>query len=360
MKVWIDLDNSPHAHFFAPIIRRLEEEGLEPILTVRSFSQTEELARHYGLKFEVVGDHRAPVHMASRIGATLKRAAQLAVFIRGKRPVAAISHGSRALTLAAWASGIPGMALYDYEFVSSGIYHLLSRKVLVPSIIPAERVGSGSNNGGKVVRYPGFKEEVYVYDFLPNPAVLSSLSLDAERIIIVVRPPASWAHYHCHRSEILFRHLMERLRQESDAQIVLLPRTLEQAAALKQFFPIRQPPFIVPAGAIDALSLIHYADSVFSGGGTMSREAALLGVDAYSTFAGPLGAADEALSRSGRLKLLQTSEQVDQLAFEKRLRPVDPLHANCATREFIVAQIMKFADAHSLRRLESSYLSGRA
>src|SRR5580658_4024128 len=105
MKVWIDLDNSPHAHFFAPIIRRLEEEGLEPIITVRSFSQTEELARHYDLDFQVVGDHRAPVRMAARITSTLKRAAQLANFIRGKRPVAAISHGSRALTLAAWASG---------------------------------------------------------------------------------------------------------------------------------------------------------------------------------------------------------------------------------------------------------------
>lgn len=360
MKVWIDLDNSPHAHFFAPIIRRLEEEGLEPILTVRSFSQTEELARHYGLDFQVVGDHRAPVHMAARVGATLKRAAQLAKFIRGKRPVAAVSHGSRALTLAAWASGIPGMALYDYEFVSSGIYHLLSRKVLIPSVIPAERVGMGGNGGGKLVRYPGFKEEVYIYDFLPDPGILSSLGLDSERVIIVVRPPASWAHYHCDRSEVLFRRLMERLRREHDAQVVLLPRTIEQAAALKQFFPVIQPPFIVPASAIDALSLIHYADAVFSGGGTMSREAALLGVDAYSTFAGPLGAADEALCISGRLKLLQVSEQVDQLAFEKRLRAVNPLHVNCATREFIIAQIMKFAGVQSLRRLESSYSSGRA
>jgi len=201
---------------------------------------------------------------------------------------------------------------------------------------------------------------VYIYDFLPNPNVLSLLSLDPERVIIVIRPPASWAHYHCDRSEILFRRLMERLRRECDAQVVLLPRTAEQAAALKQFFPIHNPPFMIPACAIDALSLIHYADAVFSGGGTMSREAALLDVDAYSTFGGPLGAADEALSASGRLKLLQTPAQVDELAFEKRLRPVHPLHVNCATREFIVAQIVKFAGAHSLRRLESSYLSGRA
>src|SRR5438270_10043554 len=78
MNVWIDLDNSPHVQFFAPIIHRLEREGIKYFVTVRSFSQTEELARRYGLDFVTIGKHRTPHHFLTRVGGTAERAAQLA------------------------------------------------------------------------------------------------------------------------------------------------------------------------------------------------------------------------------------------------------------------------------------------
>jgi uncharacterized protein len=356
MKVWIDLDNSPHVHFFAPIIRRLTEEGLEPILTVRSFSQTEELARQYGLNFATVGKHRTPGSTPTRIGATVNRSIQLMNRMRGVKPAAAISHGSRAQTLAAWGLGIPSMALYDYEFASSRVFHMLSTKVLIPSVIPDDRLGAIREGHGKVVRYPGFKEEVYVYDLQPDPAVLSALNLDREKVIVIARPPASWAHYNCHQSEVLFHALISRLREEAGAQVVILPRTREQAAALRaSSSDVQRAPFIMPDSAIDALSLMHYADAVFSGGGTMGREAALLGVDAYSVFAGKLGAADQALATAGRLRLLQTPQDVQRITVEKRPALAMPLHARSATKEFIIGQILKLVGSGPLRQYKSSY-----
>jgi predicted glycosyltransferase len=101
----------------------------------------------------------------------------------------------------------------------------------------------------------------------------------------------------------LFGAVLERLR---GAQTVVLPRTDEQRAELA-----RAGGFIVPERAIDAQSLIYYADLVVSAGGTMNREAVALGTPVFTVFEGRLGAVDEQLIADGRLARLRTPEQVE-------------------------------------------------
>lgn len=342
MQVWIDLDNSPHVHFFAPIVKKLNERGIESVITVRSFAQTVELARWYGMKFEIVGEHRTPRAKVARVSATFWRAAQLARQVHAKHPVAALSHGSRALLLAAWWLRIPAMTFYDYEFVSSFVFSKFSHRVLVPDVIPLERLKDQGVDLTRLVRYPGLKEEVYVYGFQPDRRILAQLQLDPDRVILTMRPPATWAHYHNPESEILFRALVQHLKKQPDAQVVVLARTHEQADQLRLEYGITGEPFRTPADAVDALSLMSYSDCVFSGGGTMAREAALLGAMAYSTFAGRLGAADQALARTGKLKLLRKASEIGRLVFEKRNGNGARLEHPERTREFIIGQIFNF------------------
>jgi uncharacterized protein len=66
---------------------------------------------------------------------------------------------------------------------------------------------------------------------------------------------------------------------------------------------------IVPEHAIDAQSLIAYADLVVSAGGTMNREAVALGTPVFTVFEGRLGAVDERLIGDGRLRRLETADQ---------------------------------------------------
>jgi predicted glycosyltransferase len=68
--------------------------------------------------------------------------------------------------------------------------------------------------------------------------------------------------------------------------------------------------FIVPERAIDAQSLIAFADLVISAGGTMNREAVALGTPVFTTFEGRLGAVDEELIASGRLRQLTSAAEV--------------------------------------------------
>ena len=57
--------------------------------------------------------------------------------------------------------------------------------------------------------------------------------------------------------------------------------------------------FVVPERAVDAQSLVAYADLVVSAGGTMNREAVALGTPVFTTFEGRLGAVDEELFARG-------------------------------------------------------------
>ena len=63
------------------------------------------------------------------------------------------------------------------------------------------------------------------------------------------------------------------------------------------------------------------ADLVVSAGGTMNREAAALGVPAYTPFAARLGAVDRTLISDGRLRRLEAPGDV---VLERRARGAAP------------------------------------
>jgi predicted glycosyltransferase len=352
MRIWIDLDNSPHAHFFSPIIIRLEEAGYGVLITARRFGQVEEIAQSHGLRYVVIGRHRTPRWTLARALATVVRALRLALYARRARPTIAVNHGSRAQVIASWLLRIPVLTIYDYEFVSSGIFSRMATKILLPEVIPSTTLERQGVNMSKVIRYPGFKENVYLSGLRISAAVFDELKLDPRRLIITVRPPATWAHYHDGHSDVLFRALVERLRAEQESQIVVLPRTREQGEELKNSYGMRSPPFRVPDQAVDALSLMAYSDAVLSGGGTMTREAAILGTPAYSLFAGKPGAVDAALEHAGRLTILREIEEVKNLQFAKNVRASGSNYADTRTAEVILQHII--ALGKSTKRAEIS------
>ena len=126
---------------------------------------------------------------------------------------------------------------------------------------------------------------------------------------MIVRTPPEVSLYHRFEND-LFRQVLERLRGE---QAVVLPRTPAQREELA-----RAGGFFVPERAVDAQSLIAFADLVISAGGTMNREAVALGTPVYTTFEGRLGAVDELLLREGRMHRLSNP---DQIVLEKREAP---------------------------------------
>jgi uncharacterized protein len=245
--------------------------------------------------------------------------------------------------LAAKAMRLPVMTLYDYEFASCRIYNMFSDRIAVPEVIPPERLIAQGLDLKKLLRYPGLKEEVYVYGFKPDNDLADKLELDKEKVIVTLRPPAQWAHYHHERSEIMFRALMERLKCERNVQVVIPARTEAQADELRRTYGLSGN-FRIFTRPVDGLSLMWCSDLVFSGGGTMTREAALLGLSVYTIFGGRLGAADESLIRNGRLKPLRTPSDLDLIRFEKRTRAVAPAPDRKQLALYLADEMIRFAD----------------
>ena len=160
---------------------------------------------------------------------------------------------------------------------------------------------------------------------LPDPSVIERLKLDGD-LIVTVRPPATEAHYHNPESEKLFVQFMNRLCNTQGAKAVLLPRNKNQETELRKHWPqwFEDSKVIIPQGAVDGLNLVWHSDLVVSGGGTMNREAAALGVPVYSIFRGKIGAVDRQLQSEGRLMLIESVEQVQRIAFRRRDKTGSP------------------------------------
>jgi predicted glycosyltransferase len=302
VKVWIDLTNSPHVLVMRPVIADLRARGHEVSVTARDFAQTLGLCRRFGIDHTPIGRHRGG-GLAAKARGLAERSFELARWARGRQFDRALGHGSNDVTVAAKLLRIRSATMFDYEWatVQHTVNCRLAQGVVVPDAIPPERLYRYGAKG-KIRAYPGLKEEYYLADFEPDPAVLEELQLDRTQPIAVVRTPPDVSLYHRFEND-LFRTVLDRLR---GAQAVVLPRTPEQRAEL-----IGAGGFIVPERAIDSQSLIAYADLVVSAGGTMNREAVALGTPVFTLFEGRLGAVDERLIADGRLRQLRSPDEVE-------------------------------------------------
>ena len=346
MKVWIDLDNTPHVPFFAPIIEELEAKGYKVVLTARDCFQVCGLADLFRLPYTRIGKHYGKHKILKALG-TIFRGLQLLPIARREKPDLAVSHGSRSQQVTAALAGIPFMVIFDYEFVKH-LPGLAPTWVMVPEMIPASAL---HNRTRAVLRYPGIKEEVYVPRFKPDERIKRELGLKSEAVVVTVRPPANEAHYHNPESEALFAAVMEALGSRPDTQVILLPRNERQADAIRKEWPelFRTGKVSVPARAVDGLSLIWYSDLVISGGGTMNREAAALGVPVYSIFRGKIGAIDNYLAQQGRMVLLESVEDVkNNIVLKQRCRPESPESHGRAVLDKIVGDLVGILEQEAL------------
>jgi predicted glycosyltransferase len=302
VKVWVDLTNSPHVLVMRPVIATLRERGHEVEVTARDFAQTLGLCERFGIEHTAIGRHRGAGVPAKAWG-LVARSVELARWARPRRFDLALGHGSNDISVAAAGLRVRCATTFDYEWatIQHNVNCRLAQTVLVPEAIPAQRLYRyGARH--KLRQYPGLKEEYYLSDFEPDAAVLTELGLDAAQPIAVVRTAPEVSLYHRFGND-LFAAVLNRLR---GGQVVVLPRTEEQRSELQ-----RAGGLIVPTQAVDAQSLIAYADLVVSAGGTMNREAVALGTPVYTMFEGRLGAVDERLLAEGRLRRLHRADEVD-------------------------------------------------
>jgi uncharacterized protein len=345
-KIWIDLDNSPHVPLFLPIIEELERKNYQVFLTARNSYQVCELLRLHHLTCQVVGRHYGKKWIFKVLGTALRTLQLLPLALKAK-PGLAVSHGSRAQVLVSSILGIPSVLMLDYEFTNATAF-IHPTWTFMPDVIPDERVHQKPDH---VLRYPGLKEDVYAPRFKPDAKVRSLLGIRQDELVVTVRPPATEAHYHNPEGELFLAETLRYLLDQPDARIVMLPRNGNQETALRVSWvaAIQQGRIIIPDQALDGLNLIWNSDLVISGGGTMNREAAALGVPVYSIFRGRMGAVDQYLAKTSRLTLIERVEDIRSKILLERRKPTQWGTANQSTAlDCIVSAISSIAEHECL------------
>jgi uncharacterized protein len=334
VNVWIDLSNSPHPLLFAPVARRLERNGHTVLITARDNAQTVELARNQWSEVEVIGG-ASPRDKLAKLRTINRRIAGLRQWAAHVRPDVALSHNSYAQIVAARTLRIPAITAMDYEHQPAN--HLafrLASAILLPEVVPLSAFRRQGAAPRKVLRYPGLKEELYIGDFEPDPTVLGKLGLeDRPGTVVVVRTPPSRALYHPSANN-LFEDAVRTICAQPDVACVALTRHPEQIAAIESL-ALRN--CIVPRTAVDSRSLLYAADAMLGAGGTMTREAALMGIPTWTLFAGAPPAVDLWLERQGLLRRLTHPGQLAEVGtIRARPRTLDQLRERADAIEQVV------------------------
>ena len=314
MKIWIDLDHTPHVPMFRPIIEELHRRGIETLVTARDFAQTVALLEMWNIDHVKVGRHGG----SSKVGKVLnlfERSSQLISKVRKQKIDLAVSHGSRTMLVACKMLGIPAVTMMDYEYTEVGIFNLLSKYMLMPEYIPEERLAPNGFNMKKLKRYPGFKEELYLPYFKPDASFREFIQIPEGKTLVTIRPSAMYANYHDPLSEQILLKVIEKALETPNAWPLIVSRIDKDKEFIRERFG-EKVNFLEKA--VDGLQLIWNSDVFISGGGTMNREAGLLGVPVYSIFTGRKPYLDEYLAEQGKLTFIDQLEKVDQIEIKSR------------------------------------------
>lgn len=318
--IWIDLENTPHVPLFMPIKRELKRRGFKIVLTARDFAQTLELLQKLGETHLAIGRQFNGGKFWKATG-ILWRSFQLFVHLRRYHVLGFLSHGSRSGILAAACLRIPIVTMGDYEYSFNKLDNFFSTKVMRPEVTDKNVLVAGGLNLKKFVPYPGYKEQIYLSEFRPIPNFRKQIGVSDEKVLVVLRSPATTAHYHDFRSVEIMRAVIDHILSSPYTTIIALPRSSKEKELIGMLSKKAVERVQFPEEVLDGLNLMWHSDIVISGGGTMNREAALMGVPVYSIFTGPKGSVDRALSSEGRLHFISSPEEASEICIVKRNIP---------------------------------------
>ncbi len=306
--IWFDLDNSPHVPLFNPIFKELDKRDIKYFITARDFAQTKELLNLFEIDHTLIGRH-AGKNKFKKIINLFERAFKLKKAIKHKQINLGVSHGSRTQLIAAKKSKIPSILMLDYEYTESKIFNYLANYILIPKFIPNHRLVNAGFKINKIIRYNGFKEEIYLKFFKPDESFRKTINIKDDDILIVVRPPSMIGNYHDNRSEKFLINAINYLQHSKENQILIVNRTKTEKEFIKRNIEFSENVRFLDK-PVDGLQLLYTADVSISGGGTMNRESALLGTKTYSIFTGARPFLDEFLENIGRLKFINSIDDI--------------------------------------------------
>ncbi len=270
MKIWLDAVTPKQARLMASISNYLEERGFETIITCKGYRETVWVLESLGVKYIRVG--RYGRDLVSKLVSYAERVKELAPLISKYQPDFLISFSSPEATRVAFGLGIRVINLNDtpHAVHVAKLTFPLTWRLVFSKAIPRELM----------LRLGASEDSLVPYDGVDELAWLKDVKVTENRFdefTVFVRMEESKASYLLHIKESPNIKVIRELIREG-FKVLVMPRYESQVEMLSNMGGVE----ILSPG--DTISLFQRVHVVVTGGGTMAREAALLGTPAISTF----------------------------------------------------------------------------
>lgn len=293
MKIWIDFINTPQVSFFSLLVKALKSGGHDFLFTCRDSGNTVSLAKKQGWNVLVVGE-KAEKSTFKKLFAFPSRIFRLRKVVKKFKPDIAVCQSSFYLPLTAYLLGVPSIYTNDNEHAMGNIpSFLFATKILISEYMPLDKVKKQGAVLRKIVKYPGVKEGIYLWE---EGKLINEQRTQSKCNIIYLRPEPTTAQYYKGGNNFL-DDILETMQDRY--QFIVLPRDNAQAQhyQLKRFSRIT-----VAAHPLKFEEIALDCKLFIGAGGSMTREMAIIGVPSISVYQDELLGVDKFLVSLGLLK----------------------------------------------------------
>ena len=318
MKVWLDFCEPKSVTMLRPLYETLSNQKHDPFITARDFDSTFYLLNKWGIDYISAGKYGGHT-LLGKVKAYSSRISKLINIIEKKKPEFLFCITSPEAMRISFGLQIPNIMFNDeprsYGPCTTTFPYV--DQLIVPKCIPIEWYLDYGLKEAKIIRFNGIDEVGWLNPkiFKPDKLVLKNLNL-VENNYVVCRTEPTKAGYLIDKMkphETLLTEIIPDLLNNTELKYLILTRNNEQFSYLNKLFQseIRDDKLRVYKGLNKLSHIIYFSKLVISGGGTMVRESALLGVPSIEFFPLETYPQETFLMENGfPLKHLKTTKQI--------------------------------------------------
>lgn len=250
------------------------------LCTSRNYREVVELSKIKNINLRLIGKHGGSTK-EGKLHSSIQRMNYLLDLIVKFSPDLTVSFCSPEAARISYGIGIKHVAFQDSPHAEA-VMRLsvpLVQKLLIPWVIPKNEFVKYGISKKDIIHYKAIDAAVIVKE----KSRIGNVNVDRTKKTIVIRPEESEAAYILGKTES--DNIIHEVSKESEFHnIIVLTRYISQKNRLREKFGKK---VIIMDKVVDGKSLLNITDLFIGSGGTMTAEAALMGVPTISYDAAP-------------------------------------------------------------------------
>ena len=249
------------------------------LCTSRNYREVVELSKIKNVNLRLIGKHGGSTK-EGKLHYSIKRMEKLSNVVESFSPDLTISFCSPEAARVSYGLGINQVAFSDSPHAEA-VMRLsvpLVQKLLIPWIIPKKEFVKYGISEKNIIHYRAIDASVIVKE----KSKTNKLKVDQRKKTIVIRPEESEAAYIVGKTSS--DNIIQEISKSKHHNVLVLSRYMSQKKNLREKFGEK---IILMDKVVDGKSLLNITDVFVGSGGTMTAEAALMGIPTISYHAVP-------------------------------------------------------------------------